>query len=156
MSQILQLLNTANWRNVYNGQFSATPDPNGGVVPASVRFHPSKRILYLGVDCPVAEPRWWLGGIMDVSIVMQPSTTTSFSPIVEVCSQKLRINKAMIILLPQWIADTASYVVDLRMPNWVGGGYIECDEYIGPDNDSVSLQVQLVELKLDALNLKIP
>lgn len=148
MTQKFVLGDFANWQNVHNGMFSATPDANGQTIPASIRFYPTKRVLYIGIDCPVAKPNWWLGCIMDVSIVMQPSATTSFSPIVEVHSQKLRINKAMMVILPQWIADTAPYVVDLRMPKWVGGGYVEVDEYIGPDIDTIEERVKIIDLKI--------
>jgi hypothetical protein len=102
------------------------------------------------------DPKWWLGGILDVGIEMSPSATTSFVGFVEAYSQKLRINRLNLIILPQWIADTAPFAVTIRTPKWISSGFIECDEYSGVDNDSVEVRLQAIKAEIDSINSRIP
>jgi hypothetical protein len=156
MSEIFQLLNQADWHNIHNGSFTASVAANGRKKGASVSFGANHRILCAGVLADVYEPEWWLGGIIDVGIEMSPSPTSSFIPFVEIYSQKLRINRLNLIILPQWISDMAPFIVTIRTARWISSGFIECDEYSGVDNDSVEVRLQALKTEIDSINSRIP
>lgn len=156
MPQQFNFYNQTNWTNAYNSSFTATIDANNHRHGSVHSFPVNHRIIACGVLADVYKPQWWLGGTFDCHLPITTSLTSSFLPKMNAYSQRLKINEMNLIILPEYLLANPPIVGVINTPMWIGGGFIEVDEYIGAEDDLIFNKVENIEAIVTEIDSRVP
>jgi hypothetical protein len=89
-------------------------------------------VLLVGVESANAPQRWYTGGWANQLLLFRPSSTTSFIPVVQNHSHRLRLHQLNLCVFPKLLQP---WLLDLRFPTWLKQVDVEVWKYDGRDYD---------------------
>jgi hypothetical protein len=147
---ILDLGNPNNWQLRWIGSFAAQPDPQNPdytypIEPIVVPLLLESRIIVVDLACPNDTKRRSAGWV-NRKIRTGLSTGGTPDSVNFGAKRLLRNNKNLIIFSP---IDAQEYGLEIVLGWWMRQAAIQLFEYVGIDTDTVSEQLDRIELAID-------
>lgn len=149
---ILQLQNGANWTSIWSISVAALSDParpgfTFDIPPIDVPFLLENHIIAMSVTSESARPRWKVAGTLTRKF--STGIVTGGSPDTSVADSKVlfldRIN------LFNFVPYTATYALEISPKYWIKDLSVNLWIYTGVDSDTVTAQLNRIELAVDGL-----
>lgn len=146
---ILDLGNTANWEQVWAGTVEA-PIITSSYYPIPEKYVPlllQKHILAVSVSSENVPAHWRFAGFLNQRIRLGLLAGGTQDTDV-IANRKLWLNRNTLLILPKL---TPEYSLSFNIPYWFSNMSFGVYEYIGIDTDTLDVQLNRIEQKIDSL-----
>ena len=142
MTLILDLENPENWEPRLAQFFTTTPEIL--LAEYAPNFDFTSNIIAVLVDNSEALPTWYTGGWISqiINLPFGPNATATIN------NKRLRLREKQLLISDKL---TPTYKIKVRFPRWFIQASITLWEYVGPQDETITTQLNQIEAKLDTL-----
>jgi hypothetical protein len=149
---ILALQNTANWQSLWSTSLAAVQLANGSFVPMNpivVPYLLETDIIAISVSATTAKPSWRVAGNVAKKIATG-ITTPGGAPDTTISDRRLLWFNQLNLYRFARLTDT--YALEITPKWWIKDIQLDIFIYTGVDTDTVTEQLNRIELTVDAIN----
>jgi len=138
---VLDLENPANW-TIKDSQFFTVPPKF--LLPEYLSVDITSNIIGILVDNSEARETWNFAGWINqkINLPFGPSFSSTAS------SRRLWLRQKQLLIFPQL---TTTYKIAIQFPKWFDRASVTVWEYVGSQSNSVEIQLQQIQTKLDSV-----